>query len=735
MQSSQTIFALGFSQLWMLGWLAAAAVPILIHLWNKRKRREIDWAAMEYLLAAFQKNARRLRIEQWLLLAIRTAIILLVVFAVAGPYLEQAAAPFVAGRPTHKVFVLDGSYSMAYRATDQSRFERALELVAEIVEQSRQGDAFTLILMASPPRVIVGTPSFSPSEFLVEVQNLKVQHTGADLSPTLAQVENVLAAAAREESRLVQHEVYFITDLGRTTWQAAAASGDEAEVQFSRLAEAAKLWLVDLGQPQADNLAVSNLRSPQALLTTADEIIFEATVKSFATLPQRRKVEFIVDGQRMSEETIEVPAAGEATLAFHHRFEIPGDHTIEARLAGDSLPVDDHRWLAVPVKQAVETLIVNGESNPGAANYLRFALDPDSGRGGEIGARRPIRTHVIAETAFLEVDLGRYDCVFFSNVAQFTRGEAQALSAYLKAGGGLVFFLGNRVLADRYNQELGGIENPNRVLPVVLEQPVTGTNYWFGPLEYKHPIVAVFRGNEDAGLLQTPIFKYFRMRTFDSQKSPAEVALQFLPTQDPAIVTEPIHSGRVTVVALPASLESVDPVSGIPWTVMTATQSFQPVIQEILAWTLRGGNLDRNTLVGEPINAAAPAAAADASIALSTPDGRYEQVRIVAERDETRWSFDDTWSSGIYEAELPISGTTNQFFAVNLDTSESDLAKVALDELPQGMTPLGQWEDHEDSSSVALASRGGLHRPLLYAALALLIIESCLAWCLGYRTS
>ena len=64
MLDSQPIFALGFSQLWMLGWLAAAAVPILIHLWNKRKYREVTWAAMEYLLAALQKNARRLRIGE-----------------------------------------------------------------------------------------------------------------------------------------------------------------------------------------------------------------------------------------------------------------------------------------------------------------------------------------------------------------------------------------------------------------------------------------------------------------------------------------------------------------------------------------------------------------------------------------------------------------------------------------------------------------------------------------------
>jgi hypothetical protein len=716
----------------MLGWLAAAAVPVLIHLWNKRRYREVTWAAMEYLLAAMQKNSRRLRIEQWLLLAIRMAIILLVVLAVAGPYLEQAAAPFIAGRPTHKLIVIDASYSMGYRSTDKSRFERAIELAAEIVNNSRQGDLFSLIHMASPPRVIVGTPSQSPRDFLLEVQSAKLQHTGAHLPSTLAQVEQVLSAASSQDSDL-QQEVFFLSDLGRTTWDAAAAADGETRLQVARLAERAQLWLVDLGQPQTENLAIADLRSTQSLFTTAREIDFEATVKNFAAHSQRRKIELVVDGQRMSEETVSVPAGGESAVTFRHRFNAPGNHTIEARLAADELAVDDHRWLSVPVKDAIETLIVNGESNPRATEYLRIALDPDSGSGRDTGTGGPIRTTVVPETALAEIDLANYDCVFASNVGQFTRGEAQVLKTYVKAGGGLVFFLGNRVLADRYNEELGG--GRDRLLPVVLEQPVAGSKYSFEPLGYRHPIVAEFRGNEGAGLLQTFIAQYFRMRLADAQNSQAQVALGFGTDNDPAIVTEQIERGRVTVVAVPASFESVVAGSGYPWTVMPAMPSFQPIVQEILAWTLRGRGSGRNVLVGEPIGAAAPLIAANTSITLATPDGRVEQVRVAADADETRWSFGETWWSGIYDAEAESAGKSHESFAVNVDPSESDLAKVSIDELPSGITPLGQWHDADEAASPVLAARGAFHRPLLYMALALLLIESCLAWYLGYRAS
>src|SRR5438552_3687249 len=126
------LFAFGFSNLAMLGWLAAAAAPLLIHLWSRHRFRESPWAAMQFLLAAMRKNARRLQLQQWLLLAVRTLIIVLVVLAVAEPYGEQLLAGGGAS-PAHKVLVIDGSYSMAYRPDGNTNFARSKQLAAELV--------------------------------------------------------------------------------------------------------------------------------------------------------------------------------------------------------------------------------------------------------------------------------------------------------------------------------------------------------------------------------------------------------------------------------------------------------------------------------------------------------------------------------------------------------------------------------------------------------------------------
>src|SRR5438105_8326594 len=87
------LFAFLFATPWaaVLAAAGAAAVPIVIHLLHHNRYRVVTWAAMRFLLAAQRKNTRRMRLEQWILLAVRTLVVMLLVVAMAGvmPWAEQ----------------------------------------------------------------------------------------------------------------------------------------------------------------------------------------------------------------------------------------------------------------------------------------------------------------------------------------------------------------------------------------------------------------------------------------------------------------------------------------------------------------------------------------------------------------------------------------------------------------------------------------------------------------------
>src|SRR5947207_3880860 len=80
---------MAFLNAFFLGGLVLASVPIIIHLLNRRRFVRVDRAPMKYLKLTIKTNRRRLRIEQLILLALRTLAIVVLICAIARPVLSS----------------------------------------------------------------------------------------------------------------------------------------------------------------------------------------------------------------------------------------------------------------------------------------------------------------------------------------------------------------------------------------------------------------------------------------------------------------------------------------------------------------------------------------------------------------------------------------------------------------------------------------------------------------------
>jgi len=353
------LWALEFANPGLLAGMAAATIPIILHLLNRRKYRETRWAAMQFLLAAIRKNQRRIRVEQWLLLALRTLLILLVVGAMAKPFLESFGN-VITGRRTHRVIVLDGSLSMGYSSAGTTRFDQAKLLAAQLVKDSRQGDTISVILMGQPPRVVIGDPLPNLAEVQKEISDLSMTHGATDLPATFEAIDRVL-----DVSTIAQKEILILTDLQQASWPQLASTGKEGLDRILAKIEARKprSIVIDLaGTTRSENRAITDIRIDSPVATVGMMAPIRAVLRNFGPSPaQGIAARLTVDGRLGPEQSVDLPVGEDVPIVFNHQFTTPGDHVVEIAIDNDQLSLDDRRRLVVPVRESVNVLLVDGD--------------------------------------------------------------------------------------------------------------------------------------------------------------------------------------------------------------------------------------------------------------------------------------------------------------------------------------------------------------------------------------
>ena len=102
---------MSFLQPLLLWGLLAAAIPVIIHLLNRRRHKTVMWAAMQFLLKATRESRGKKKLRHILILTCRTLGVAALATAAARPLLSGVMG-WVGGKPDLVVLILDRSASM-----------------------------------------------------------------------------------------------------------------------------------------------------------------------------------------------------------------------------------------------------------------------------------------------------------------------------------------------------------------------------------------------------------------------------------------------------------------------------------------------------------------------------------------------------------------------------------------------------------------------------------------------
>ena len=496
----------------LVGWgLLLIAVPIIIHLINRFRFKRVKFAAMEFLLQSQKRNQRKVLIEQLLLLLTRIMIVCGIVLLISRLIIDPKQISLFQGAETKHIVLLDDSGSMRDTWGDTNAFREGLNVVKKIIsEGARQSgkQEFTLVLLSKPETSISNLNEREINESLLvdftdRMPKLETACTYEQQSPVSG--IRAIINSFKDQQATVKN-LHLISDFREIDWLAQKALVGELKA-----AEEAgfNVNLVKTVKEQHQNVSIVNLEGNLESASAGIPLRFHVTVMNQGIslipslplsiklngnkLPMNVTVENLEPGKSLSEH-------------FDVVFDSPGLQELTVSCPDDALAQDNQRFVAVDVAQNNQVLIIDGNPGSNDGTYVLDALSAD-----------PTVTGITATLENIDYlrkqPLKRYGMIYLLNVPQMPVDAYEALKSYVTEGGGLAWFLGDKVLASFYNEQLyengqGLFAVPLAPTPSVLPR-ADETNPGADLKLADHPVFKVLNAENGLLLAYLEIYRYF----------------------------------------------------------------------------------------------------------------------------------------------------------------------------------------------------------------------------------
>jgi hypothetical protein len=693
-----------FTNLLMLAALTALAVPVLIHLLLKRKKKRQRFSTIQFFQKQDEQSSQRRKLRNWLLLALRLIIFALLALAFARPYLPKGDGADAAEKKRQIVFILDRSASMLAAGTDGPRWEMALAELRQALGELRPQDRAALVVCAGGRGEVLS--GFAPAAVIDKlVSDLKPGFATGDLGDGLQQATRLLSMGDSE----AENTIHLISDLQQNSARQIGAYPIPAN---------AELKLANLADLVTPNYGIIELK-----LDSKTEEPPHVAITSFNDEDAHGlEVQLEVDGKVAWTKQLALAAGNSTNLALSLPPLKPGWHNVLARLrANDAYAIDDTRVASLYVPEPLRVLVLEtrkvARSFEEESFFLTAALDPMKDSTNAI----PSPFHVMKVSApelvsRLGVTKGALPCdvLMLPGMKQIPSGLSETLEEYLKAGGGVVFFLGDGMSVNRYNSEF------RNFLPAPLADPESVPQVdqpWrIGDYDTNTLMFAMFSAPQ-SGNLRIPEFT--RRFTFAEQELKAHPA--FFDDGVPLVLVRQAGNGKVALVNSSADTAWNDwpkHKTYVPWLHgLAKSLASRPNLEQSQPFTSLEAGADPEIDLGKR--------AMNSTFQLHMPDGR--QIPLAADGQGVLRDL-DLERPGLYTLR-DAHGKELRRFAINAAVAESDLTSLSMQAFQQQVARAEPPGPGTLTAGLFGASNQEkeLWRLLLLAALLLLFVEVAVA--------
>ena len=459
---------MGFLAPWFLAGAALVGLPLYLHLLRRHATTPQPFSSLQFFERRQQASIHHRRLRYFVLLALRLALIALVVLSFANPFVYRSAAAEAADKLT--LIVVDNSVSMR----SGTRLADAKRQAASVLGEHRESDRVQIGELGGGLHLLTRVNDDQPtrSAAIAGIEPGDSRGNFGELGRAIRVMADGLGTPL---------ELHLFSDLQRSKMPP-----NFADVVFP---SNVTLVLHPVGDgPAPANWTVESVSAPGQVwgpppsATSGPETGVDAVIAGCATPAATKTATLVVNGKTLSTRQVQIPASGRATVHFPS-LDVPyGFSRCEVRIdAADALAADDVFRFAVDRSDAPKALFVHAASDSRSTLYVSNAV---AAAAQSAFSLQPVTVEQAANARFSD-----YAFVVLSDVASLPSAVENELTKYVRGGGNVMMALGTSAVGRARIPVFGGsvqdAHNYGRELANDQERFVS-----IGDMDRSHPAVA-----------------------------------------------------------------------------------------------------------------------------------------------------------------------------------------------------------------------------------------------------
>jgi len=636
--------------------LSLVSLPILIHLFNLRKVKKVQFSTLMFLKEIQKSKLKKIKLKQWILLLLRVLFIIFLVLSFSNPVFEGYSSG--AGMLKQAIIVIDDSFSMDSRDASESSLDLAKKSAKEILSLYGEKDRVYIIPSSSISRKDTGYVSGISDETVKFIDGLNTSYKSISYAEVMEYSSNLFS-----KNKNYINEIFIVSDFQKSNFLNPLPTVTLKENNY--------LYLIDAGKPKSGNISVGKPRIVSTVLQKDKAVKISVEITNYNDYNIFNKnLGFYLNGEKLEDRVVDIESNRSLLVEFETKKTIAGSNSGNVTLSqnefrDDAIAKDNTAYFDFYIPAKIHVALLTDA--PSETRFIRAVF----------GALNETDKNYIEikESPVLDENSLQSDVIFIAGKKNISASDGALLEKYLSGRGGVCVFPSRDADTKSYNDFFRKV-NSVQLGNLYTIKDTSSASRKYNKIDFEHPVLnGIFKNknlsitSEEVSVESPKINSEYDIPT--GENSSALITLKNLKT---FLAESKASSGKIIMFSVSAASDMSD---------FPSTSIFAPLVYRIASYLSHNSIDDDNRVVGK-LNIIRLKDAANYSI-LESPDKKritFNSAPADEKKNEIMqtnffalpYNF-STRGTGIYSL-IDSVRNSKYSFAVNYNESESKPEKA-----------------------------------------------------------